>query len=83
METHLITYPTWERYTILAHRIASLTIRERRTIFQLLRAHENVQGDLFLPEYGFTVGEFAVWHLLGEHRRKSRKKQSASQSQMR
>jgi hypothetical protein len=75
MEQQLITYPTWERYTILAHVISSLTIRDRRQIFQLARStNTSFFPDLFFPNYGFTLAEFAVWYTLSDNRRKMRKK---------
>ena len=70
MERALLTYPTWERYTVLAHVIAALTVRERRAIFQHVRRVETPTADLFFPEYGFTLGEFAVWSVLGDGRKK-------------
>lgn len=73
MECHLITYPTWERYNVLAHVITELTIKERRQIFQLSRAvRPYFSPDLFFPQYGFSLGEFAVWYTLGDHRKKVR-----------
>ena len=74
MERDLITYPTWEKSTVLAHRISSLSIRDRRRIFFLSRGAES--GDVFFPEYGFTLYEFAVWHLLGESRRKGARREA-------
>lgn len=67
-EYQLITYPTWERYVVLAARIANLSIRERRLIFNTIKAHtcESV-SDLLFPSFGFTVGEFAVWYMLNEY----------------
>ena len=70
MERTLLTYPTWERYTVLAHAIAGLTVRDRRAIFQLVRRVETPTSDLFFPAYGFTFGEFAVWSMLGDGRKK-------------
>jgi hypothetical protein len=77
MERQLITYPTWERYTVLAHVISSLTIRDRRQIFQLARSTNTYFfADLFFPNYGFTLAEFAVWYTLGDNRRNMRKKKT-------
>jgi hypothetical protein len=70
MERALLTYPTWERYTVLAHAIAGLSVRDRRAIFQLVRRVEAPTSDLFFPEYGFTLGEFAVWSVLGDRKKK-------------
>ena len=67
MERTLATYPTWERCTVLSCVISSLTIRDRRRIFQLSRS---ASGDTFFPEYGFTLYEFAVWHTLSDARKK-------------
>jgi hypothetical protein len=69
-ERDLITYPTWERYTILSDVISKLTIRERRKIFQLARMGDNsFSPNVFFPEFGFTLSEFAVWYTLGDKQR--------------
>lgn len=74
MEHDLLTYPTWEKYTVLSHVISKLTIRDRRQIFLLARSVENsFCSDLFFPQFGFTLSEFAVWYILGNTRRKERK----------
>lgn len=72
MERALLTYPTWERYTILAHVVNRLSVRDRRQIFQLMRRAENTPN-LFFPAYGVCLAEFAVWHVLGDTRRKTKK----------
>jgi hypothetical protein len=72
MEHELITYPTWERYTVLAHSITNLSVKDRRRVFQLTRQF-CMSPDLFFPEFGFTLGEFAVWYTLSDSRRKTRK----------
>ena len=72
MERALLTYPTWERYTILAHVVMNLSIRDRRHVFQLARAAD-ATPDLFFPQYGFTLAEFAVWYTLGDtHRNRAK-----------
>lgn len=64
---NLLTYPTWERYTILAHTIANLSVRERRLVFQVARSYQTAPPpDLFFPHQGFTLSEFAVWNTLKE-----------------
>lgn len=67
--TTLLTYPTWERYTVLSHVITRLSVRDRRAIFQLARAWPGASPDLFFPGYGITLSEFAVWYTLGEPRK--------------
>ena len=68
-ERDLVTYPTWERYTVLAHHISCLTVRDRRRIFQIMRSHEDWYN-VFLPEYGLTISEFATWYTLGGRRQR-------------
>lgn len=72
MERELMTFPTWERYTVLASVVHGLSIKDRRYIFQNVRKHP-VTPDIFFPEYGFTLSEFAVWHVLGDVRRSIKK----------
>lgn len=71
MERSLITYPTWERYTVMAHIIFSLSIKDRRHIFTLVRSPPNT-ADLFFPKFGFTLGDFAVWYTIGDVRGKTK-----------
>ena len=66
---HHLTHPTWERYTVLAHVIDQLPVRERRRIFLSCRTDEDDLHTLFFPIHGFTFSEFAVWHTLGERKR--------------
>lgn len=76
-ERDLITYPTWERYTVLSHVITNLTIRQRRQIFLLSRTSaQSFSPDIFFPQFGFTLSEFAVWYILGDKGRKKSKKPS-------
>ena len=72
MEHELITYPTWERYTVLAHTITNLSVKDRRRIVQLAR-QTRTSPELFFPDYGFTLSEFAVWYTLSDCRKKVRK----------
>ena len=73
MERQLLTWATWERYTVLADYIANLSVRERRNLFQLIRGEASPSPDLFFPAYGFTLSEFAVFHILCDKRRKGLK----------
>lgn len=68
----LLTYPTWERYTILSKCITGLNIKDRRTIFQAARS-QNISEDVFFPHHGITFSEFAVWYTLGDSRRTAKK----------
>ena len=74
VERELPTYPTWERYTVLSHVISNLPVKDRRQIFLLVRRHAPAPHDLFFPAYGFTLAEFATWHVICESRRYKKKK---------
>lgn len=63
-----ITYPTWERYTVLSKCIGKLNIRDRRRIFQIARTVDIGRDNTLLPSYGFTLTEFSVWYTLGDRR---------------
>jgi hypothetical protein len=69
---HVNTRATWERYVVLSHAIVGLPVRDRRTLFTLARGlvgeYRDKSGDVFFPRYGFSLGEFAMWHILGERR---------------
>mgnify|MGYP006237691309 CR=1 FL=1 len=75
MDNSLITYPSWERYTVLSNVVLSLSVKERRHIFTLARSRTPASPDLFFPHFGFTLAEFAVWYTIGEL--KSKKKRDA------
>jgi hypothetical protein len=68
MERELYTYPTWKKYTVLAHAVANLTVKERRAIFSAARTAQH-DTDPFFPEYGLTFSEFALFYTLGDTRR--------------
>lgn len=74
MERTLLTYPTWERYTVLSHVVAGMSVKDRRHLFQLIRRSDaQPSPDMFFPVYGLCLSEFAVWHVLGDTRRKAKK----------
>lgn len=68
-ERTLLTYPTWERYVVMAHVIQHFPVQQRRRIFQHMRTASPPSPDLFFPHYGITLSEFAVWHILGNEPR--------------
>ena len=71
-EQDLITYPIWQRYSVVSNFVTKMSIKDRRLIFQLSR-HFNATADTFFPTFGITFSEFAVWYVLGENKRKGRK----------
>lgn len=63
----LPTYLTWERNSVLAHSIGQLSVRDKRHIFLSLRTvSSSEQTRIFFPKHGFTLSEFAVWHVIGQ-----------------
>lgn len=67
MERTLITYPTWERYSVLSHVVSTMAVRDRRKLFNIIRKlpqHENV----FFPSFGLSLNEFAVFHVINENK---------------
>ena len=69
-ERNLPTYPLWVWQRVVSHVVFSLSMRDRRTLFQLARAETGHEShlDLFFPEYGFTLAEFAVYSTLTRKR---------------
>lgn len=61
--------PTWERYTVVAQVIPKVSVRDRRMIFQLLRRGQ-LDPNILFPQIGITLGEFATWHILSDHKKK-------------
>lgn len=70
-----LSYPSFGRYSCVANTVFSLSIRDRRTIFHLIRSHKDVlTPNTFFPAYGFTIAEFACWYALNEGRKKKKKR---------
>lgn len=63
-DSSLITYPSWTKYIVLSKVIDSLTVKDKRTIFNIMRKTPNLSQDTFMPTFGFTTGEFAIWQIL-------------------
>ena len=61
---------TWHKYNAIASAVERLSIRQKREIFRIMRLGDSVDEHTFLPSYGFTVGEFSVFHTLQESGRK-------------
>lgn len=72
------------KYRILASYCERLTIAEKRQIFCIMRSSsakvvdssdaddDGLKGlcNAYLPKFGLTLGEFALFHTLGEHIRR-------------
>lgn len=59
---------TWEKYMILSEVVASMDVRDRRVVFQMLRGTDP-DPNMFFPEMGFSLAEFCVFYVLSSDRR--------------
>lgn len=72
-----MVYPSFGRYSCVANVVFNLSIRDRRTIFHLIRAHRTaLTPNTFFPAFGFTIAEFATWYALNESRKKKKKRKA-------
>ena len=62
---------TWTKYMVLSKIIENLRVKDKRALFHIMRTVP-VTENSFFPHYGFTAGEFSVWHVLSESSRKRR-----------
>ena len=70
----------WQTYTILAKHYQALTIADKRAIFGIMRRNRHTEGleNHYLPGFGITLGEFGMFHTVGEHMAKIRKQRAAT-----
>lgn len=70
---------TWKRYIVVSRTVESLTTKERRRMFQLMRRSPDCTENSVFPLIGITVGEFCVFHTLAtsRHRPPRAKQQGA------
>ena len=61
-----VRYPTWKKYMVISQVINNLRVRDKRLLFQRMRNEEGITHNTLFPEYGFTAGEFATWHVLSD-----------------
>lgn len=59
------TYATWAKYVVLRAHIENMRVRDKRKVFNLMRLAD-MTPDTFLPEHGFTFGEFSCFQVLGD-----------------
>ena len=62
---------TYNKMINMQQAIANLRVRDKRSIFLLMRTADSLSPDTFFPLYGLTAGEFPVGHVLSENNRKS------------
>ena len=64
--------PTWRKYIVMCRVVENLRVRDKRHLFHIMRTHQGIDENSFLPAYGFTAGEFSVYQVLTESSRKGR-----------
>lgn len=74
----------WQKYTVLARHHEKLTIADKRAIFGIMRRYRQTEGletegleNHYLPAFGVTLGEFSMFHTIGEHVAKTRKQRQS------
>ena len=74
-----ITYPTWQRTTIMYSQFRKLDAKHKRKFFACLRNDEKTGGicphmnsDCYFPHFGITIGDFALMQQLGACARSSK-----------
>ncbi len=66
------TFAPHHQYTLgVARRVLELRVRDKRNIYVAMRQQPPVNPNAFLPHYGLSAGEFAVWQILNERPRRS------------
>ena len=62
----LSQYPTWKKTRCMHMAVLRLSVREKRKIFALLRESERHDANSLLSEYGITIGDFCLMHILSD-----------------
>ena len=68
MEPHSIS--TYYKNCRLWYIVSNLRVKDKRSLFCLMRTGDNISVNTFFPTFGFTAGEFATWQVLTENARK-------------
>ena len=62
--TEIVAKAQWIRFSVIARVVHGLRVKEKRQIFVCMREDSRVNENAFLPHFGFTCGEFALFHVL-------------------
>ena len=73
MDTEALWTATKEKYMSQFEFVRLMRVRDKRSLFAILRKCGTVTPDTFLPSYGLHCGEFACFQLLAEHTRREAK----------
>lgn len=50
---------------------SSLQIKDKRVLYNLMRNHEDLSPETFLPAYGMTFGEFCIYQVINNTKKKN------------
>ena len=73
MQKELHWEATKKKYDSLFVYVKNLQVKDKRSLFTVLRTQENIDVDMFLPVYGLHIGEFCLFQILTEHSRRDKK----------
>lgn len=63
-----ITFPTWQRNTIMNYQFTQMNAKNKRKFFTCLRdeidTSNSICSNRYFPQFGVTVGDFAVMQQL-------------------
>lgn len=54
----------------LQNQISGLAVRNKRIIFKEMREEPDVDTSYFLPQFGFTIGQFCTFQVLNDTKKK-------------
>ena len=63
-------YATFVKYACLRSTCDRLRVRDKRKVFNLMRS-EKVDENSFMPQEGYTLGEFSIMQVLNDTGRRS------------
>ena len=62
---------TKEKHRMLYQMASSLQIKDKRVLYNLMRNCEKLSPETFLPVYGMTFGEFCIYQVISNSKKKS------------
>lgn len=64
----LSQYPTWKKTCCVRSAVLRMSVREKRRIFAMMRENPEYNEDSLLVEFGITLGDFCLMHILSDQR---------------
>ena len=75
LEAEELKSATKAKYLLFFRFVKNMRVRQKRSIFCVLRHLRSVCTDTFLPQFGIHCGEFAYFQILSEYLRKDEKRE--------